>query len=662
MARTFKLTNGSEEVDLINIGATGIIAERGGFGGREIPVGIQAGIQVLERWSFNLKASSHDNAASQIQALVKLAHYARDFGKELWRTRPVYLQQQTTNETNARYAAVLEISDLTIPDFFDQPFEGSAELDGFGMTVLREHPWRSGAPGVLGSAFTLAASDGPVSPSIVQLANFRDDGNLTHVFVDDGGVYGSNLLSAGAGTALFPAAPAATDNLYIGSTDIPWKHACIGIATAGVFSWDIVVEAYISPAWTALVLGTDYTVFSEAGGEFTSEDNFFKQTGVWSINIFPNANWQTVAINGTTAYWIRIRLNAVTSTTTVPTKDASAIYAQRKPHLDIPAAALKGDSPATLCVRLWAPSGGDHAVGQANLSRILMGAKSRNLTNFVSHLNAGEEDNPAAWTVALGTDTTSPADSQAPGGAHAAVSFATNSTLINRVQFTGDDLLDDYVGEYLVLARVQQIGGAAGDCALMLRAFLGGVAASDPHVDTREEKTNGFDKGPEVLTLGPINLPFTRAFNADDLDTTDIILQMHAKRNSGSSTLRIYDLILLPIDEWSAGIDDFAIDTESGSGALRGGTVLDLDGGVLAARAVKYHYDGTDLVPTDSWAIMNLPLQLKNVATLTRLYFVLLHYPAGGTWGSEPFVARLGASLAAQVFGHARYAVLRGSD
>src|SRR3972149_4799339 len=270
MARTLKITDGTTSVNLPDPAAPGIILQRGGGGPGEIPLGFSEGPQVVERWTFNLKGSSHDNVASQLSTLIKLTRQAKQYHEEIWRRKAVYVESQTTAETAARYALLFEATDLEIPD----------------------------------------------------------------VFGDDGGVFGSNLLSAGSGTALWPASPADEDHLYFGSTDGPFKHVCLGIATAmASFTGNLVVEYWDGADWgTVTVLGTEYTLFAAGLGEVTDIDQLFTAAGLWSINLFPKSDWAAVAINSVTAHWIRIRIEAFTSMGTVPTKDGSAIYAQRSPH------------------------------------------------------------------------------------------------------------------------------------------------------------------------------------------------------------------------------------------------------------------------------------------------------------------------------------------
>lgn len=672
MAVTYKLTDGTTTVDLI--ASSGFLISAGGMQAPSIPESaLHGGATVVERFTLRVKGTSHDNVASQEQTLIKLLRKARDFHEGVWVTKPVYLQAQTAGETSARYAMVYGTPEIEGPSGLDVSFKLSNVLQNIGLAIEREHPWSSGAPNTLPTATTLGESDGPATPTMVHLANFRDDGNITHVFSDDGGVFSGNLISAATGTALWPAVPAVNDALYFISTDIAFKHVCLALAQAGDQSWTLVLEYYNGANYnTVLTLGTNFTLFGGDGAEIASlaawlNGNITGDQALRSLNLFPPSDWATVAVNAVTGYPLRLRVSAFTSGSTIPQKNGNTIYSQRKNYVELPAASLVGDSPQTTLLRLFSPSGGGTTVGKANLSRMLVGARSNPASTFEPVLNLGNSDNPAAWSTAYGTDTAAAADNAAPGRAHAAVSFATEATSVPRVTLTGDDILSSYApGEYEVLVRCQQIGGSPGDCKVGVEVFLAGSANDDPHVFLGEAvPTLGADDGPEVLLMGTadepviLQLPFSRFYNADSLASVDLILKVYVERITGAATMRLYDLWLMPIDEGSVGVDDPVTDTTYGSSALRGGTVFDLDGGVLANRSLKYHVQGTALIPVEEWGRYNRLPELKNIGVKTRLYFLLLHYST--TWDGEPLVASLGNHLACKVYAHSRYALLRGA-
>lgn len=659
MARTFKIKKGATEINIINTGATGWIGLRGELGSASFALDMSEGDRVPEIWRLTLKQTSHDNVAANVQAFIKILREAYQYHKELWQGEPVYIVQQATNETAARYALIIAAPSLEWPDLFDLPFEVNADLEYLDITILREHPWRAGAPDAIGSAITLGESDGPADPTRVHVANFRDDVDITHFKEDDGGSF-TDLVP---GDTLFPAVVAQNDAILFGSTDQPIKHIVIPkLATAAdITTGSYAIEYSTGAGFSSLpTIGTGYTIYPERGWKSSlmqaDEDIVF--------NMLPPSDHAKFTVDGVNAYWIRIReANAAPVYATNPIQHATeAVYAQSHPYVEIPAAALKGDSPPTLLWRIRTPQGGDENPGFSSLSRILACTRSAGLDKFTPFLNAGGDDNPGDWTTTEKTDATFTAATEAPGGKMCAVDFAGDSTMQPRVEFEGDEVLDSWApGEYLAMVRLWQSGGSVGDINVKLRTFIGSTEVYAPQADTPTVALAGEDQGPEVIDLGIITLPFTRAYAADSLEATDLIFQIHAERITGSSTLEIYDLILFPVDEGSVGPDHNADGDTAGSGALRGANVLDIDAGVIDWRALKYIKVGSNLIPAETWVVMQEPPKFEKFATTTRIYFLLLHYPSGGAFGTGPLIASFGCSISVEIYAHYRYGLLRGA-
>lgn len=668
MAQIFTIRNQSntKSVDLMSATLTGIHGLRGGLGPTRIPQEVLVGGKLAESYQLVVFENDHDGTAALVQNLYDLLMQATQFGDEGWQGDAVYIVQKGRSETNERYSRVVTWLDYEYPNLFGNPFSQSSVLDPLVISIVRTHPWTSQPVGTLGDAIQLVESDGPAAPDMVHVANFRDDGNLTFVKVDNGGAF-TDIIDAGTGTDLFPAAPVLDDALYLGANDdTPAKHYCIGVSKAMVgFNGAFSLEYWDGADWlTATTLGVDYTIFSDTLGEITELDDLFTATGLWSINVLPFSDWANTTIDGEDIRWLRIRISTFVAMATVPEKDGSDIYAQRSHFVEIPAASIVGDSHPIANIRLWTPSGGDENTTFANLSRALIGVKSEHgnvdLDDFEPFLNAGDVDNPGACSVAYGDDTSSVADNEAPGGFHAYCDFG-NANMVKRVTFTLDDLLPSYDGEYRLLIGVQQIGGDAGDINTKGRLFVGGATDTDPHADTRERVTRGESNGCEALDLGLVGFPLSRAYYSDVLTATDVVVEIHAERLTGAAVLRIYFSYLFPIGEGSIGIDDPVTDTTKGSSALRGGNVMDIDAGMIADRNQKYIIESGELIPAQEWRRFNRPIEFKNLATKTRLYFLMLHFAEGNDWNTEPMIATFGCHLACEIFMSYQFATLRGA-
>ena len=212
-----------------------------------------------------------------------------------------------------------------------------------------------------------------------------------------------------------------------------------------------------------------------------------------------------------------------------------------------------------------------------------------------------------------------------------------------------------------MFVRARQSGGSAGDLGVKLRTYIHESSVYSPKYDTKTVAPQADDVGPEVLDLGLLKIPFTRVANADVLTNADIIFEIHAERTTGAAEIYFYDLVLIPVDKWSAELDDPITDSVNGSSALRGASVLQVDGGVLALRTAKFINNGGNLYPAEEWGRGGPPLKIEP-ETQVYLYFLMMHFEAGGTWGDPPFLADLGCHFAFELYSHACYEILRGDD
>lgn len=657
MARTLDLIDSSgvlSTITLIASTATGITAPPGGFGeallNRRHLLGDDPteSNQILEKWQLMLKGSSQDNAATQLTALLTMLRKAARFAVDPAQSAPVYIKEQTASETNPRYALCYGAYELTEPKLFGRIFDVAYWIQEFGVTLIREHPWTSGVPGVLPTATTLTATDGPASPTTVHLSGMRDNNIITHIYVHDISVGFSANLAGQSTFNLFPAAPVVDDILYIGSTTGPLHNIVIPVATAGVYSWTLVPEVWTGAAWVALTVGTEYAVYPTE-----TLTSLFKVTGDWVFDIYGKTGWATTAINAVTAWWLRLRINPFTSITTVPATGTAPPYAARSNFLELPSTALKGDMPAKVLLRCSTPSGGTDAPGPGNTSRIIIGSKSRNLaaSEFTAQL-----DNSAltGWAYSYGTDAASANSFLAPSYTYTNVTFATDSTLVPRWTLTGSSKLLKWVGRYRAFVLAVQTGGAAGDCSVRLRTWIGASTAGSPKYDTPSVELKAISPGaPEVVDLGTLRLPWSEEINADIL-TADLIFQVMASRDTGAATLGIFGLFLMPIDELSCVADDPVSDPVTGTSALRGGSAMDIDGGILKIRAVKLQ----STVLTENWPREGRPPSLEP-GLLTRIYALQMYYPTA--WGTGPMLCAHGKHMAVTLYAHSRYSTLRGS-
>jgi len=613
--------------------------------------------EVGENLKVNLYGSSQDNAASQYQTLKKMLRKARKFWSSQWQTAPVYLHAAHANETGMRYAIVKGARGISLPDLFDAPFEVDARIDALGLDIIREHPWRGSIPGTLPTALTLTKTSGTADSTEVHVVNLGSAGTgdaISHIFNYDSSLttFSTNQVAA-TGITLWSvsgATPAAGDIVYLGFATRPGFNVVMPLATAGVFSADVIIEAYISAAWTALTLGTNFWFYPALTS--ADQDNVYKTTGENVISFAPGVNWQTTAINGITAYWVRARLNSVSSWTTTPVSHASQTpYTQRRNYFDASASVIGGDAPPRMNVRLTAPTSGIVATPSANrLSAIFCGAKAG--TSFESILNLHQYELPSGWAVAMGTDTTEATDTRAPSARRSACSFGASTSMVARVTLTGTSKWSVYQGTYRVILLCEQTSGDAGTTKVKVRVLQGGSGATNPYIDTKTVKLQGVDLGYELVDLGNVSIA-PDVVSADSL-SDDLVLQVFAERTSGAGTIRFSRLVLIPVDVF---FFKAWMDSSNATLHLLSDEAIDVDFSVLADRTQKYRRSGANYVPGPKW-FRSASVRRIEPATQYRFYCLMAHYPS--TFGTPPLLVSAGSHLALSLYAVNSYLALRG--
>ena len=664
MARTLNLTDGTTTISLIS--TSGII-----------PTRMVDGVKMTEDQLFgeeryaaetlrlNLRGTSVDNVATQKQALVALLRKAVAFWKNGRSAAPVYLTQQLTGETNARYAIVRSVPILEEPATLRVPLELDFIIENFGLTIIRENPWSSRVPGVMpANPVTLTPTQGPTGETTCFVANNVD--TLTATFVglfnyDASGPTWSGDLKATAAVTIWSisgSTPAAGDMIYAGGY---FSTLIVPIGTAGVFTSNIVVEySKGGGVWGTLTLGADpgYVLYPTG-----PEDGMFKSTGQWGIFIKPPTDWAEDTVQTLTALWIRLRLDSVTAWTTTPVT-SSKFYPQKFDYIDLPSTAITGDGRPLIDLKMYAGSGGGSSPSYATPSRILVGARStRNgdgLTNFRCAFPLGS-DAPTSWALTAGTDTTLSTDKlNSPNGHVAHCDFAGDASMQTRVTLSGTGMLRYFEGTFKVLLLAEQTAGADGDCYVKAGVMIGGTTSGYPVVFLPAATTyqlKGHDTGPEWIDLGELHLPFTPAMPNDSL-AADIHFLIQASRASGASALDFHMLKLLPTDEFALDYHDPLSDTTSGGSALRGDSLLEADAGIMTYRIIKKIISGGNEIPIETW-LGSGDMHKLEPNKQYRFYFVIMNYPTA--WGDGYLVGCKGLALAVKLYAANGYSVLRGA-
>jgi hypothetical protein len=410
----------------------------------------------------------------------------------------------------------------------------------------------------------------------------------------------------------------------------------VGTVASGTYS--VTWEYYNGSSWQTL----------------TVQDNTdsFANTGVNSVHWAIPPDWATVNLNvnlgGTapsvTGYWVRARVDSRSGTTVDATQQNRDIYAVMWPYVEIQASEISGDIPAVTEIKVYGAAGNVTNAGQSNDQReswgIFAGLRSYDRgSRFTAFVNLSDEQNPSG--ISLSGNGSYVTNTRAPSGR--ALRFSTSAHQ-HRIQFD-TTIGSDFSGTYRMFVRHE---------------------IADPFT-----KSVAVDFGrfviPDYLQSFSINIGW---YGIDDELT--ISLRDRANSNTVSSNvstidntmayLDLYDLILIPVDEWSYNTYDQQV-------ILPDATVS-----VIAPGVAYYHLESFEDSPvlvakneSDDTGLLQLPLHkngtpILQANTRQRLWFFLLR--TFGRTGPDSYenVNYPSQSVIVQIYHVNRYLSMRGSE
>lgn len=493
----------------------------------------------------------------------------------------------------------------------------------------------------------------------VYIGNKHNRAQLTHIFVDDGGAFGGNLFGAATPFDLLPAVPVANDAVYFG-IDVAFDDSGpfaslvldIGTVITGVtgLAWE-----YWNGAWVALTVQDN----TDAGGAMTGIA--FDTAGVESVHWEQPSNWATTPINGVTGYWVRARVTVAAGATT-PTQQNRTIYSILWPYVEIAADQVPGDIVLALRAIEKNQSGNTGTTVDLIDNRLIFGLRSvRRGERYTPFINIADEQNELDILITAGTNAAFATDIRSPSGRVILYTPVGVEALARRVRIvfasTLTQLSAQYAGVFHAYVRVTQTNGAAGDFGFQLQI----TADALPTILTDTVFTQLAGGGAfeyEVLDFGQIALPGYALPDGyiPDILAIDIFASAAA---AGGRTLAFIDLILMPVDEWSATIVDLIGSASPGSAITSGGEkdYLDLDAISYPRDVLSFiRQDDDDVIKTKYRQILvNGPHLQSN--SRQRMWIFSNYYPTTGAI----FAGRAANAHTVVFTGNARYLYARGA-
>jgi hypothetical protein len=326
------------------------------------------------------------------------------------------------------------------------------------------------------------------------------------------------------------------------------------------------------------------TVQDNTGG-CNIQDKPFQIAGVNSVHWAPPALWipNATGPGPTTAYWVR----AVASipappgdSITTPTQRNRDFYTISWPRVDIASAVVGGDIEALAHTLFHVQSDCDVSTPSTilYLNRMLMGLRSLDRgSDFTAYINLSSEQNLAGITItpqAVDSGFTDPAIESPVGEVVDYAPGAPRVDLAEEVRIEiATPLVDDYFGVYHCFLRYHQTAGVADDIGARLHVVVDSPDGTlGYHTDTLyTETTNEF----AFFDFGRLELPPGDIESPDELAQLYIIIELST--TNGTATLRLYDLILIPTDEWAGDfVENITASSTEGISATSQ-EILDID-------------------------------------------------------------------------------------
>ncbi len=144
-----------------------------------------------------------------------------------------------------------------------------------------------------------------------------------YIFVDDGGVFSANHWDNN-NFEIFPTVAIVNDAIYFGFENTSWQNVFFNLGVAGVYTGVTFAYEY----WDTVTGGGSWQAMT------TTATPNFAATGYTSLEFLAasQTNWGATTINSQSAYWIRIRISALSTWTTSPAQTGGRIQSNKSQY------------------------------------------------------------------------------------------------------------------------------------------------------------------------------------------------------------------------------------------------------------------------------------------------------------------------------------------
>ncbi len=544
-----------------NLKAGGIWQDSPLGSGRRMVHGVRANVN--DALELRIGYSSHVALIGEMQRLDLLLEKATAYWTQDWQNEPVYLKAKAAGESSYRYALIHRAEFPNYPDPYDQPYASSGKrfvLDGLILGLERSE-WLGNPPG---EGTTLTISNTAHTGTSLYVGNGYSASGITQIrrYTETGGAtYSGNLTSASLPYNLLDAAGVAAEDfttaIYFGSP-FPFTSVIFDIGTTAL---------NLNMVWEVSVGSGNYTDVTAISGAkpLRDETDNFSLPGIHIVQWYNTNGWIQQALSSFgVLFWIRARLASVdVGTLRAPTQQNSQPYTAKLPYAEI--TLVNGDLDALAAIQISVKNRENEATLLTR--QVMMGLRSLtrggvDCSDFSAYINPRTADNPTgvsidvSQTTSHGNATTLAEVFYKSPTSRALVYTATAGDVLDemfRVNFDSS-IVRQYYGVYRLFAKAYVFDRSTTN---QLRARIKFFNAYHEWTGETVTLTDAMftDADLALVELGRIQLPPMTNINAgDESGTVSLVIDALCSLQAGGGiqSMEVYELILLPVDEWAA--------------------------------------------------------------------------------------------------------------
>lgn len=518
----------------------------------------------VESIQFNVVSvqgdTGQDDAADDLRTLMGLIEDANDYWMdETGQLSPVYLGVQGLGAASTQYALCHYVS---VPELGDPAAIEWNQVHMLDLTLVVERGhWLQSVPGNSTAVNITSGKDynsqtlgfqTESSAGDVVVAAAHTVANVTHCYYFNGTATYTDLLAGGTATFLGGTADYLLWGVAAGASNASYPIN-VTVNSAGL----LVAEDHTKPIFERLVGTTWETVgdWTAVGEDSVATGEPWLTSGLLSLGLESRGGTPASGtVNGVDAFWVRLRCNdTITgseSQLVISAPGSHGFTSAILPYFTIDNAEIAGDLPALFYLG---------AQGNYN-NAILFGARQTGRgSGFQSHINLTtitKDQNEAGVSVALGAITGATSilagDSSVTGyGIATSGTVATSSTFQSLCTVTlAASVARAYDGYYRAFVTGSHDSDPAATLFGRLRITVGGdvktyitpLKSSVTNVGSWSASVSN-----DMWDFGIVQIATRNRFAAT---SGNITVSIDMTQENGVQT-SVYNLILIPIDEWS---------------------------------------------------------------------------------------------------------------